>query len=124
MTYFIIICFFISFVVILAMIGNKLREIQTGRGFVSVNLNADDAIRAKMHIGKKAVTELPKHFVREAFHFAIQKIFVGLHKIAHIFYPKIAHIVETVKGKDIPKNKGGASFFLSDLREHKENLKR
>lgn len=124
MTYFIIICFFVSLVVILAMIGNKLREIHTGKGFVSVSANADDAIRAKMFVGKKVVTELPVHFGREALHFAIQKIYFGFKKIRDIFYPKIAHIVEAVKGKDIPKNKGGTSFFLVDIHDHKENLKR
>ena len=106
------------------MVGNKLREIQTGKGFVSISLEADDAIRAKIFFGKKVVTELPRHFGREAFHFAVQKTYVGFSKVRDAFYPKIAHIVEAVKGKDIPKNKGGTSFFLVNIHEHQENLKR
>lgn len=124
MTNIVLITFFVSFVLIVAMILNKFREIQTGSGFVSWSPNADDAIRKQIFIAKKFTTEFPMHFSRECLHFSVQKLYLVFTKARDIVYPKVAHIIDAVKGKNIPQNKGGTSFFLVNVQEHKDSLKK
>ncbi len=114
--------FVLSLIVIIAMVGNKLREHTHGKAYITVSPELDESIRRKAHIAHKIGTEFPKHFGREAFYAFVQKSVVFYRKIKAKIYPRIAHIVDAVKGKDVPMNKGGTSFFLSRISENDEKL--
>jgi len=113
--------FIISFAGIGVMILNKMRHLNTGRGYINIASHVDDKIRAKGVVARKVLTEFPKHFSREAMHFGIRQGVTGYRKVKAKVYPKIAHIVDAVKGKDVPKNRGKASFFLKNIQDSKEN---
>lgn len=121
--YTIISLFFISLLLIVTMIFNKLRQIEKGKAFITLNGSFDNVLGAKVNFSKKMISEFPKHFGREAFYVFIHKSVAGLKHLKNIIYPKISHIVESVKGKDIPKERGNASFFLVHIREHKESMR-
>ena len=116
--------FLISALAIVFMLMNKLREIEGKKSFVSIGSHLDESIRHKIILLRKAVVEFPRHFSREAFYAFVQNSVLLFRKLRAKIYPHIAHIVDAVKGKDIPKNKGAASFFLVHIQEHKEKMEK
>lgn len=114
--------FGISFAFLWAMIANRIREVRGGIPVVSFKFSFDRKLRKYARLTGIIATELPKHMGREAMHFAIKKSVDILRKVRGKVYPRIAHIVETVKGKDLPKNKGSVSLFMKAVKEHKDSL--
>lgn len=103
------------------MILNKRREYERGKAFITLSGSFDNFIERKIFFLKKIGTEFPKHFGREMLYSTVQKAVMLSHNIKEkIIRPRIGHIVDAVKGKYIPKQKGSSSFFLFHIEKHKE----
>lgn len=99
---------------------NKSREERLGKPFIRVRSGFDFAAGKYSEVSKIITTELPRHALRESFHFAIRQIVALLRKVRNKIYPKISHIVDTVKGVDIPKSDKPSSSYLSDVSAFKK----
>lgn len=114
--------FFISFLATLGIIGNKIKENETGNAFVSFHRGADDTLH---RFGKRVrgfVKHAPREMARLIVYFLVHKAVLLYEKLKVKVYPKIAHIVDAVKGTHVPKNKGNADFFLK-MEKNTKNLK-
>lgn len=107
--------FFISFIVIVVLITNKVYELENGRAFIVFHRNADNRLKNIANKVKIIAKSAPREIGRIALYFLIKKgVEVG-EKIKTKIHPKIGHIVDAVKGRDLPKNKGKVSFFLTKI---------
>ena len=99
---------------------NKKRELETGHAYVCISHDHELTIKEKVKLKTKDIKEWP----RRAFHivsFLVVKEGVKIfEKTKEIVYPKISHIVDAVKGRDIPKNRGSVSLFLKHIEDYKE----
>lgn len=114
--------FFISFLATLGIIGNKIKENETGTAFVSFHRGADDTMH---RFGKKVrgfVKHAPREMARLVLYFLVHKAVLVYEKLKEKVYPRISHIVDAVKGRNVPKNKGNASFFLT-MEKNQKDLK-
>ncbi|HYC34356.1 MAG TPA: hypothetical protein VEC13_01340 [Candidatus Paceibacterota bacterium] len=115
-----IIIFAVSFLGIIAVLFNKLQHINKGKAFVSVSARTDARVEqfSKNTVG--LVKHAPKMVAQTAAFLAIKGSLAAYEKAKKKVYPRIAHLVDAVKGKDIPKNRGSASFFLASIKKDHE----
>lgn len=113
------IIFFISLFGIIFLFVNKRREMLYGKPFMNLSFGSDYHIKQKI----EGVRVSAKNFPRKAAHitafYAVKHGITAFEKTKQIVYPKISHIIDAVKGRDIPKNKGSASLFLKHIEEFK-----
>jgi len=118
------ITFFLSLAGIIFLFWNKQQEVTKGRAIVKLSLGSDHAIRQRIEGVKASAREFP----RKAFHIsAFYAVKHGIHafeKTKRVVYPKISHIVDAVKGRDIPRNRGSVSLFLKHIEEHQKSISR
>ncbi len=108
--------FAISFVGIIFMLANKARHLSTGRAFVSVSDDTNAKVLKVSRDTAVMIKNAPKIVAQTAAFLALKGSVIVYEKAKKKIYPKIAHLVDAVKGKDVPKNKGSASFFLTSIR--------
>ncbi len=118
------ILFAISFGGILLMLFNKFREIHKGEAFFSFSHATNERIKQFSERTVVATKRAPVVLYKTALFLVIKGGVVVFEKTKTKVYPRIAHLVEAVKGKHVPKNKGSASFFLNNIKEHKESQKK
>ncbi len=116
--------FTISFGGILFMLFNKFREIHKGEALFSVSHSTNEKIKQFSDKTIAATKRAPVVVYKTALFLAVKGGVMVFEKTKAKVYPRIAHLVDAVKGKHIPKNKGSASFFLNNIKEHKESQKK
>lgn len=120
---FAITIFALSLLGILFLLVNKARELNGKKAFLTISHEVNHKLKTKADDVLVTIKRSPE-VVWKTFLFLVIKISVILvDKFKARIYPKIAHLVDSVKGKHIPKNKGSASFFLTNIKEHKDSQK-
>ena len=94
-----------------------------GKPYVNLAFGSDFHLKKKIEEAKISVKGMPKKAVTFTAYHAVRHGMKVYDKAKSVIHPKIAHIIEAVKGKDIPKNRGSASIFLKKIEEHKNSLK-
>lgn len=115
--------FGVSFAGIIAVIVNKLAHMHRGQHIVSISADLDRKIKKISEDIFVALKRSPKVVGHTIAYLTIKVSVVIIEKTKKKIYPKVAHLVDAVKGKNIPKNGGSASFFLTNIKEHKDSLK-
>lgn len=106
----------ISFIGMGFVVLNRARVVEGGEFYVPVKDSWNKSIENFFEKIKFFVTEFPKQAGIKCFHFLVIKCVELARKMKSLIYPKISHIMDTVKGKDVPKVKGKASEFLRSIR--------
>lgn len=115
-----IITFFISLSGIIFLFMNKKRELETGVAFISISHGNEHFFKAKMKNAGQAAKEMPKKAANIVAFLAVKQGVKTFEKVKEVVYPKISHIVDAVKGRDIPKNRGSVSLFLKHIEGFRE----
>lgn len=105
------------------MLLNKTREIETGKAYICFGKHCDDKIRSAQNFVVSNVVPKVKEECKTFLYHTVAVSVDGLRVVKRWVYPRIEHMIEAVKGRDIPKEKGAASFFIVHIQEHKEKLK-
>ena len=117
---FTIVTFFISLLAITFLFANKKRELEKGVAFVNLSHVNEIHFKKKVENVKVMTKEMPKKIANVAAFLAVKQGVKTFEKVKEIVYPKISHIVDAVKGRDIPKNKGSVSLFLKHIEGYRE----
>jgi len=115
--------FFVSLVAIAFIFANRRREMLVGRPYLRLTFGSDFHLKRRIESAKVSVMGMPKKAVNATAFYAVKHGLQVYSKAKSIIRPKIAHIIEAVKGKDIPKNKGSVSLYLKRIEEYKKELK-
>jgi hypothetical protein len=108
--------FGISLLGIIFMLLNKMRQLSTGRAYISVSEHTNAKVQKISQDTALMIKNAPKVVAQTVAFLALKGTVIVYEKAKKKIYPKIAHLVDAVKGKDVPKNKGSASFFLTSIR--------
>ncbi len=114
------ITFFASLVGIIFLFWNKKRELERGRAFVAISHVNEHFLKAKMKDMGQMAKETPKKVANVVAFLAVKQGVKTFEKVKEVVYPKISHIVDAVKGRDIPKNRGSVSLFLKHIENFRE----
>lgn len=117
---FAITIFFLSFAGIAFLLVNKSRELAGKKAFVTVSHETNHKIKSVTDKVTVSIKKSPQVVWKTLLFVVIKVSILVFEKAKTKFYPKIAHLVDSVKGRHVPKNKGSASFFLTNIKEHKE----
>lgn len=107
--------FCIALLGIMFLFANKKRELETGVAYIFISHVNEAYFKEKFSGLVVATKESPRKIANVSAFLAVKS---GVHifeKTKQIVYPKISHIVDAVKGRDIPKNKGTVSLFLKHV---------
>lgn len=115
------IVFFISFLALVFMLYNKHNELVKGKGIVKISIASDEDIRQRIETIQLNIKEFPRKVIHLTAFFTVKHGLNIFDKVRQIVYPKISHIIDAVKGKDVPKNKGSVSLFLKHIEEHRRS---
>lgn len=115
--------FFVALIGIVFVFANRNRQMRTGKSYVNLSFGSDFHLKKRIVDVKATVRGMPKRAADFTAYHAVRHGIKLYDKVKTKIHPKIAHIIEAVKGKDIPKNRGTASIFLKKIEEHKKNLK-
>ncbi len=118
------ITFFLSLVGIIFLFWNKQREIVKGQALVRLRFGSDESMRQRIQSVRLGAKDFPKRAVNITAFYAVKHGLNAFEKTKKVVYPRIAHIVDAVKGRDIPRNRGSVSLFLKHIEEHQKNLGR
>ncbi len=113
------ISFFIALFAVIFVFANRRREMLSGRPYLRLAYGSDFHLKRKIESAKTSVKAMPRRAANATAFYAVKQ---GLHvygKAREIIHPKIAHIIEAVKGKNIPKNRGSVSLYLKRIEEYK-----
>lgn len=119
-----IIIFSISLILLWGMLLNKMREVKTGKPFIRFSSSADVKLAYQMSFWKEFFQKVPRLVYKESFRFIILQGARFLNYTKQKIRPRVAHILDEVRGRGIPKNKGSASLFIQSIKDHKDNLKK
>jgi len=114
------ITFFVSLVGIIFLFWNKKRELEKGVAFVNISHVNESFLKEKVKAGADAAKEMPKKVANVVAFLAVKQGVKTFEKVKEVVYPKISHIVDAVKGRDIPKNRGSVSLFLKHIEGYRE----
>ena len=114
------IIFFVSLVGIIFLFWNKKRELEKGCAFVDISHVSEHSLKEKIKGITESAREMPRKAVNVATFLAVKQGVKTFEKVREVVYPKISHIVDAVKGRDIPKNKGSVSLFLKHIEGYRE----
>ena len=116
-----LIVFFASLACLVLLFWNKQKELTLGKPLMDLSFGSDESIKQRIERVRHSTKDLPKR----AFHLtAFYTVKHGLNifeKSKQVVYPKIAHIVDAVKGRDIPRNRGAVSLFLKHIEERRRS---
>ncbi|HZS43020.1 MAG TPA: hypothetical protein VFA52_02255 [Candidatus Paceibacterota bacterium] len=119
---FLISIFSLSFLVLVAMIGFKVVEIQTGKKYLFFSQRGDQLVREGHHSLRNFFRYWNLRALRMIYHFVLEKLeefFLGLYRRLR---GKLTKPVKMVKGEgSLPEDKSSTSFYLKNIQEHKEN---
>lgn len=117
---FLSITFFVSLAGIIFLFWNKKRELEKGCAFVDISHVNEHSFKEKVKEISQSAREMPKRAFSIVTFLAVKQGVKTFEKVREIVYPKISHIVDAVKGRDIPKNKGSVSMFLKHIEGYRE----
>ncbi len=112
-----LIIFGLSLLIMFLVILNKNRFLEKGSYLIDIKSDWDKKILYIFRHTVFFIKEFPRYTARRAGHFLVIKALEWFGKIKILIYPKISHIVDTVKGKDVPKMRGEVSEFLRSIKE-------
>jgi hypothetical protein len=115
--------FFVALLAIIFVFGNKAREMSAGKPYLKLAFGSDFHLRRRIESAKVSVKGMPRKAANVTAYYAVKHGITAFEKAKSVIHPKIAHIIEAVKGKNIPKNKGSVSLFLKRIEEHQRGLK-
>lgn len=119
-----IIIFSVSLILLWGMLLNKTREMKTGTPFVRFSSSVDTKLTYQISFWKEFFHKVPRIVFKESFRFIILKGARFFNYVKQKIRPRVAHILDEVRGRGIPKNKGSASLFIQSIKDHKDNLKK
>lgn len=99
---------------------NKKRELDRGEAFVCLSHCDEHHLRNRFKAMQVSVKEAPRKFGNIVAFLVVKQGVKAFEKMKEIVYPKISHIVDAVKGRDIPKNKGSVSLFLRHIERFRD----
>lgn len=114
----------VSLLSICFLLVSKTRELNTGKGIIKIKEVYNQKV---VDVYQKVVIFVrgaPQALLRVLILWILKHFYHLKKKTAEKVYPKIAHLVDAVKGRDLPKNKGSVSFFLEKVKEHSDSLKK
>lgn len=117
------IIFFLSLAGIVFLFWNKQRELTRGQALVRLNFGSDKDLKQKIENVKVHAKDFPKRAANITAFYAVKHGLNAFEKVRQVVYPRISHIVDAVKGRDIPRNRGSVSLFLKHIEEHQKGLK-
>ena len=112
--------FIVSFVGAVFLVVNRARFSDGRAAYVSFPKEWDNFFAKFYRASKILFTELPKHVLKNVYHFIVITSVDASRKVNLLIYPKISHIVETVRGTNLPEKKKPVSEFLKSIK--KDNL--
>ncbi len=115
--------FFVSLVCIIFLFLNKRKGLATGKPYFGLVFGSDFHLRRKIEIARASVKQMPKRAAKATAFFAVKHGLNAYEKVKGVIRPKIAHIIDAIKGRDIPTNKGSVSLYLKSIEEHRNGLK-
>ena len=107
--------FLISFIGAVFLVVNRAKFSDGRVAYVNFPKEWDNLLSNFYRATKVLFTELPKHVVLNIYHFFVIVSVDTSKYVRNLIYPKISHIVETVKGTDLPEQKKPASEFLKSI---------
>ena len=110
--------FCVSLLGALFLVINRARFNDGRVAYVSFPKEWDKFLSHFYHASKVLFTELPKHVALNIYHFLVITSVDISKYIRNLIYPKISHIVETVKGTNLPEQKKPVSEFLKSIRNN------
>ncbi|MCB9806094.1 hypothetical protein H6775_02965 [Candidatus Nomurabacteria bacterium] len=119
-----IIIFSVSIVLMVSIVGIRMLEIKRGQDIVSqsfrksgdkIVLTVWNWVRNILSIVNNSISNFFKNIFRTVAHLMVD--------LWEIFVRKSAKYIDSIRGKGVLKNKGSASFFISSLQEHKEEIR-
>ena len=113
--------FFISLSGIVFLFLNKWREIEMGKAYVRVSVEKDTRLKQRIDEFKVRVQSMPREAFHAAAFFTIKHAIAVFDRTKHRIYPRVSHIVDALKGRDIPRNRGSVSLFLKYIEERRED---
>ncbi|MFA6463876.1 MAG: hypothetical protein WCV55_02635 [Candidatus Paceibacterota bacterium] len=105
-----------SFIGAVFLIVNRAKFSDGRVAYVSFPKEWDKFLASFYHASKVLFTELPKHVIMNVYHFIVIMTVDASRKMKVLIYPKISHIVETVRGTNVPEQKKEVSEFLKSIR--------
>ena len=109
--------FAVSFIGAVFLLVNRAKYSDGRVAYVSFPKEWDHFLSKFYRATKVLFTELPKHVVLNIYHFFVI-VSVDISKyVRNLIYPKISHIVDTVKGTSLPEQKKEASDFLKSIKK-------
>ncbi|MFA6050576.1 MAG: hypothetical protein WC761_05255 [Candidatus Paceibacterota bacterium] len=118
------IIFFLSLLGIIFLFWNKQRELTKGQALVRLTFGSDVHLKQKIENARLGAKDFPKRAMNIGAFYAVKHGLNAFEKTKQVVYPRIAHIVDAVKGRDIPRNRGSVSLFLKHIEEHQKNISR
>lgn len=115
--------FAISLVGIVFIFLNKKRELSSGRPYLNLSFGSDFHLKQKIENARVSVKEMPKRAAHATAFYAVKHGMVAFERAKALVRPKIAHIIDAVRGKNIPESNGSVSPFLRQIEEKKVDLK-
>lgn len=112
--------FGLSFLGIVGVLVNKIQHMHKGKAFILVSTDIDAKVQKVSKDAALFIKNAPKVVAHTAAFLALKASVIVYEKAKKKVYPKIAHLVDAVKGRNIPKNKGAVSFFLTKIKKGNE----
>ncbi|MEI6478675.1 MAG: hypothetical protein WCO18_00125 [bacterium] len=100
------------------LVINRARFSNGRVAYVSFPKEWDKFLSKFYRASRVLFTQLPKNVVLNMYHFFVITSVDVSRKIKVLIYPKISHIVETVRGTNVPEQKKPASEFLNSIRKN------
>ena len=115
--------FFVSLLGVVFVFLNKKREVEEGKPYLNLVFGSDFHLKRTIESAKTSVKEMPRKAANATAFYAVKHGMTVFEKVRGLVRPKIAHIIDAVRGKNIPTNKGSVSVFLKNIGEDKNKLK-
>lgn len=114
---FTITLFFVSLIATMFLFVNKARQLNTGKPYIVLSYGSDADIQRSLDRLSDTILDLPRILGRIIAFYTVKFYLKVFEKVKGIIYPRISHIVDAVKGKDIPKNRGAVSVYWTTVAE-------
>ncbi len=113
--------FAVSFIGAVFLVVNRVRFSDGKAAYVSFPKEWDSFFASFYHASKVLFTELPKHVLKNVYHFIVIMSVDVSRNAKLLIYPKISHIVETVRGTNLPEQKKPVSKFLKSIKKEESS---
>lgn len=114
--------FFVSLSGVVFVFLNKKRELEEGKPYLNL-VFSDFHLKRGIESAKTSVKEMPRRAASATAFYAVKHGMTVFEKVRAVVRPRIAHIIDAVRGKNIPKNRGSVSVYLKKIEEHQNKLK-